>query len=109
MKGSKFIMSKSQDIINRMLNGEVTAIKLGLDSNDTVLRINAIIHSTTFKINDKYIIEKIESLTEDNNYLRICAFTVGEFATASLHIRGIKKYSGDNISIKRLIESQFNF
>lgn len=48
-------------------------------------------------------------MTKDNSYLRICAFTVGEFATASLHLRGVEKYSGNNDSIVRLIESKFQF
>ena len=55
------------------------------------------------------IISNIKEMKKDRDYLRICAFTVGEFATASLHLRGIEKYSGSNHSILRLIESKFQF
>ena len=103
------MMNKNQDLINRMLNGDVAAIKLGLDSNNTALKINAIIYSTVFHIDDAAVVDQIKEMTKDNSYLRICAFTVGEFATASLHLRGVEKYSGNNDSIVRLIESKFQF
>lgn len=90
-----------------MLNGDVAAIKLGLDSNNTALKINAIIYSTVFHIDDAAVVDQIKKITKDNSYLRICAFTFGEFATASLHLRGVEKYSGNNDSIVRLIESKF--
>lgn len=39
------------------------------------------------------IISKIKEMKKDRDCLRICAFTVGEFATASLHLRGIEKFA----------------
>lgn len=109
MKGNEFIMSESQTLINQMLSGDANAIKIGLNSNNTALKINAIIHSTVFHVDDATVINKIKEMKKDKDYLRICAFTVGEFATASLHLRGIEKYSGNNDSILRLIESKFDF
>lgn len=100
------MIGKNQILINQMLNGDVDAIKIELNSDNTALKINAIIHSTVFCVDDDIVISKIK---KDRDYLRICAFTVGEFATASLHLRGIEKYSGSNHSILRLIESKFQF
>lgn len=110
------MIGKNQILINQMLNGDVDAIKIGLNSDNTALKINAIIHSTVFCVDDDIVISKIKEMKKDRDYLRICAFTVGEFATASLHLRGIEKfawdwksYEGENPSIKRLIESKFDF
>ena len=102
-------MSEKKNTVNRILKGDISAIKEGFGSNDTALRIIAIINSTKLNIKDKEVIERIKILTEDNSYLRICAFTVGEFATASLHLQGIINYSGNNLSIKKLIDSKFDF
>lgn len=109
LKGNEFMIGKNQILINQMLNGDVDAIKIGLNSDNTALKINAIIHSTVFCVDDDIVISKIKEMKKDRDYLRICAFTVGEFATASLHLRGIEKYSGSNHSILRLIESKFQF
>lgn len=43
-----------------MLNGDVAAIKLGLDSNNTALKINAIIYSTVFHIDDAAVVDQIK-------------------------------------------------
>lgn len=102
-------MNKNQILVNNMLKGDIISIKKGLDSDNISLQINAIIHSTRLKIIDKYIIQKILSLKDSKNYLNICAFTVGEFAAASLHLHGVEEYTGDNDSIKRLVESKFIF
>lgn len=84
------MIGKNQILINQMLNGDVDAIKIELNSDNNALKINAIIHSTVFCVDDDIVISKIK---KDRDYLRICVFTVGEFATASLHLRGIEKFA----------------
>lgn len=102
-------MNKGQKLINCMINGDMAAIKSGLKSNATDLKIIAIIHSILYHIDSDDVVEQIKILKEDNNYMDLCAFTVGEFAVAGLHLLGIECYYGDNPSIQRLIESKFNF
>ena len=55
------------------------------------------------------MINEIISLKNNTCYLRSVAFTVGEFAIAGLHLLEIESYEGENPSIKRLIESKFDF
>ena len=98
-----------QELINNMLKGDIAAIKKGIASDSILLKIDAIVCAVKNKISEKEVINKIISLKNDTRYLRSVAFTVGEFAIAGLHLLGIESYEGENPSIKRLIESKFDF
>lgn len=61
------MIGKNQILINQMLNGDVDAIKIGLNSDNTALKINAIIHSTVFCVDDDIVISKIK---KDREFLK---------------------------------------
>lgn len=109
MKGKQSMENDSQKLINNMLEGDIASIKKGFASNSILIKIDAIICAVKEKTSDKEIINEITSLKNDGRYLRSVAFTVGEFAIAGLHLLGIESYDGENPSIKRLIESKFDF
>ena len=98
-----------QELINSMLKGDIAAIKKGIATDLILLKIDAIVCAVKNKINDKEIINEIISLKNNICYLRSVVFTVGEFAIAGLHLLEIESYEGENPSIKRLIESKFDF
>lgn len=98
-----------QELINNMLKGDIAAIKKGIASDLILLKIDAIVCAVKNKISDKEMINEIISLKNNTCYLRSVAFTVGEFAIAGLHLLEIESYEGENPSIKRLIESKFDF
>lgn len=98
-----------QDKINKMLEGDKTILKQGLKSDNAISRMVAIINCTKFKIDDSKTIEDIINLTEDTSFIDICGLKVCEVALASLHLLKVKKYTGENNSVLRLIESGFEF
>ncbi|MEE0505871.1 MAG: hypothetical protein UDL61_04735 [Ruminococcus callidus] len=103
------MMDNGQQLINKMLDGDIESIKKGIVSGSVLIKIDAIICTVKWKVNDESIINQIQLSKNDNRYLRSVAYTIGEFATAALHLCGVEKYSGDNNSILRLIDSGFQF
>lgn len=78
-----------------------------LSHQGAIYRMNAIAFSCICKADDAVIVEKIRKLKEDNVY--IDGYSVSDFAKAALDIMQIEKYSGDNVRIRKLIESEFDF
>ena len=95
------MMDNGQQLINKMLDGDIESIKKGIASGSVLIKIDAIICTVKWKVNDESIINQIQLSKNDNRYLRSVAYTIGEFATAALHLCGVEKYSGDNNSIDR--------
>lgn len=109
MKGKQFVVDDGQQLINRMLDGDIESIRKGIVSESVLIKIDAIICTVKWKINDESIMNQIQLSKNDDRYLRSVAYTIGEFATAALHLCGIEKYSGNNNSVLRLIDSGFQF
>lgn len=95
------------EIIRKMQLGDVSALKRGFDAKGAIYHINAIAWTTKNNIKNAGLISSIKKLTNDNTL--ISGYTVGQFALASLDILNIQKYQGDDVSVKNLIESNFDF
>jgi hypothetical protein len=90
-----------------MQSGDISAIKRGFNAQGAIYNMNAIVWTTKNKLKNIELISNIKALK--NNDISINGRTVGQFATASLDILNIEKYNGNDILIKELIKSNFDF
>ena len=79
-----------QELINRMLKGDIAAIKKGIASDLILLKIDAIVCVVKNKISDKEMINEIISLKNNTCYLRSVAFTVGDCICLRLNRMKVK-------------------
>lgn len=98
----------TQEIINKMSSGNFEAILYGAHSNIPILNLNAIIFGTKYLLKDTDFINIIKSSFLNSN-ITFFGVEIKKIATASLHLLGVKKYTGEDHFIKELIDSKFNF
>jgi hypothetical protein len=100
----RFFMNET---IKKMQSGDISTLKNGFNAKGAIYRVNAIAWATKNNIIDEELIAYIKKSINDNTL--ISGYTVGQFALASLDILNIQKYQGDDISVKNLIKSNFDF
>lgn len=98
-------MSETQALINRMHNGEVSAILTGISSGSDILNLNAIITGTRIGLDDNSFILKVKALKNSDAVL--LGTHLSHVAKAALDVLKIEEYSGDNKLIKELIDTRF--
>ena len=100
-------LEKLQNLVNCMMLGDKKSISAGLSHNGALLRINGIINTVRFKLDDKNIITKIITLKSDNAV--VDGISVSQIAVSALHVLGVEAYIGNDEQILELIESNFEF
>lgn len=99
-------MKQIQNLIDDMYNGNTDAILSGISSNNDFLLINAIIAGTKQGVKEDKFIEGITKAQESEAIL--LGFPIASIATASSHLLQKKKYTGDDVIVKELLESKFD-
>ena len=97
----------ANELIAKMKKGDKNAIISGLSHNGAIYRMNAISFSALHNIQDADVKKKITELTDDD--ISLDTYSVSDFAYAALDVMGIALYKGNSDSVKRLIESKFEF
>ena len=60
------MMDNGQQLINKMLDGDIESIKKGIASGSVLIKIDAIICTVKWKVNDESIINQIQLFKNDN-------------------------------------------
>ena len=104
MKERKFM---GYSLVNRMRNGEKSAIIEGLLHRGSIFRMNAIGFSSMIEDADADIVHEIQKLKDDS--VMLDGYRVSDFAIAALSLMGVEEYKGDQKQVKDLITSKFDF
>lgn len=101
-------MTDLQAKIAAMYQGDLQEILSGICDERQILVVNAIITGTRQKIRDTAFVERLHQLTADSE-TKLLNVPISFFAIAALDILGIKRYTGDDEYIKKLIDSKLQF
>ena len=101
------IKSEDRKLLKKIQNGDRNAILQGLTHSGAFYRINAIISAGKYIVIEPEIEIYLKRLKEDRVIMN--GYRVSDFAYAVLDILKIEKYLGDDIKIRRLINSEFKF
>ena len=96
---------KTQMKINAMHKGDVNIIKDCIVSNSPILLLNAIMAGTKRKLHDDNFIKGVKDA--ENSDETLMGIPLKKVAAASLHLLGVKKYSGNDETIKTMIDTEF--
>lgn len=100
--------SKNTDeVIKLMEENNIEAIIFGAESDLPILNLNSVIFGAKYKVSS----EKFISLLKEKLIKSEASFfgmSLSKIVTAALDVLGVEKYSGNDISIIRLVNSNFN-
>jgi len=99
-------MNNTQNIINSMHEGKKESILSGISSDIPIVVLNAILAGTRISLHDKGFLDGVRA-AEKNHVDTMLGIPLSKFATASLHLLGIKEYTGTDSVIKKMIELKF--
>ena len=94
-------------LLQRMKKGNKSAILEGLRHPGALFRINGIINVERYGLKDEEIIDYILDLKCDK--ISFDGYSVSDFAISALDLLDLEKYNGNDVAIKQLIESKFEF
>lgn len=94
-------------LLQRMKKGDKSAILEGLRHSGALFRINGIMNAERYSLKDKEIIDSILNLKCDK--ISFDGYSVSDFAISALDLLNLEKYEGNDVAIKQLIESRFEF
>ncbi len=97
-----------KEMIHKMTQNDHDAIISGIHSDIPILNLNAIIYGTRYKYNDPEFIDTMKLRFADSK-ITFFGMELSEFVSASLHLLGVQEYAGDDLLVKNLIRSQFDF
>lgn len=100
-------MKEEQQAIDSMYNGDIAIIKECITSTIPNLVMNSIIAGVKIGLKDKEYIEKLK--TNCSNKTVLMGVCLGDVAEAAFCILTNKPYLGNNLTIKSLINSNFDF
>ena len=98
-------MKKIQKLIDQMHAGNTNTIINNIFSDIPIIVMNAIMAGTKVGLTDPLFLEGVRNAEKNDAVL--LGVPISKVATASLHLLTDKKYSGDDIFIRKLIESEF--
>lgn len=101
------IKSEDRELLKKIQDGDRNAILQGLAHPGAFYRINATMSAGRHFVKEPVIGIYLKRLKEDNMIMN--GYRVSDFAYAALDILGIEKYIGNDIRIRRLINSKFDF
>lgn len=101
------IKSEDRELIKKIQDGDREAILQGLAHPGAFYRINAIISVGKNLVSEPTIGIYLKQLKEDKIIMN--GYRVSDFAYAALDIIESEKYAGNDIRIRRLIDSRFDF
>ena len=90
-------------MIDAMHKGDKDIIVKCIMSSNPLLQLNAIWAGTKTGLHDDIFIEGVKNAEASNEILLGCP--IRKFATASLHLLEIRKYSGTDAQIKSMIRA----
>lgn len=108
MKKSKNTNINIKEEIYKMSQNDRNAIIYGIRSEIPILNLNAIVFGTKFKYSEPEFIEIMKGNFADSE-ITFFGNELRKFVSASLHLLGVQEYSGDDLLIKNLIKSKFEF
>lgn len=101
------IKSEDRELLKKIQNGDRDAILQGLAHSGAFYRINAAVSAGKYFVREPVIGIYLKRLKEDK--IIMDGYRVADFAYAALDILEIEKYMGNDIRVRRLINSRFNF
>ena len=101
------INKEDRELIKKIQAGDWSAIMQGLSHIGAFYRINATINAVRYEVRDPVVKIYLDRLKEDQIVMN--GYRVSEFAISALDILGFERYNGNDLRIKRLIDSKFDF
>lgn len=101
------IKEEDRKLFDQIQSGNSSAIMQGLSHPGAIYRINAIINAVQYKLQNPSLKIYLSRLKEDQIVMN--GYKVSEFAVSALDILGLETYLGNDIRIKKLINSKFKF
>lgn len=95
-----------QQAIDEMKNGNISEIKRSISSKTPILIMNSLIFGVKNNLIEEDYIDKVKQLCSDDTTLM--GFRIGSIAEAALSVLICKKYTGNDLVTKSLIENNFN-
>lgn len=99
-------MTNTQKMIDAMHKGDAEIIRNCITSKSPILLINAIMAGTKRKLHDDTFIKGVRDAEDSTEVLM--GYPIKKAATASLHLLGVRKYSGNDEMIKTMIADAFD-
>lgn len=95
-----------QQAIDEMKNGNISEIKRSISSKTPILIMNSLFFGVKNNLIEEDYIDKVKQLCSDDTTLM--GFRIGSIAEAALSVLTCKKYTGNDLVTKSLIENNFN-
>lgn len=101
------IKNEDKELLKKIQAGDSSAIMQGLTHAGAFYRINAAINAVRYEVREPVVKFHLDRLKEDQIIMN--GYMVSEFAISALDILGFERYVGNDLRIKRLINSKFDF
>lgn len=101
------IKDEDRKLIQQIQAGDSSAIMQGLSHPGAFYRINATINAVRYKASDPVLKIRLDRLKHDQIIMN--GYRVSDFAISALDILGLEKYAGNDLRIRALINSKFEF
>lgn len=76
-------------------------------SSSSLKQLNAVLWGTKHRVRDERFIAAMLNML--NSDARFFGMPLSDYTQAALHVLGVQEYTGDDYSVLRLIQSDFNF
>ena len=100
-------MDTIQSRIDRMHEGDLDQIIAGINSQNNLLVMNAVLAGANQRITDEAYIEGLRKALD--NSVCLMDTPISSIAAAALHVLNVQKYTGHDPRILQLITSEFDF
>lgn len=97
--------AQTQQKVDRMYSGDVSAIIAGIHSGNDYLMMNAVLSGAKHKIKDTSFMDGLKKAQESEAVL--LGFSLKSVAEAAYIFLTGREYTGEDAGIKTLIESEF--
>ena len=101
------IKSEDRELLKNIQSGNKTAIIQGLVHPGAIYRVNAAINAVRYEIREATIKIYLDRLKTDEIVMN--GYKVSDFAYAALDLLNLERYTQNDIRVRRLIVSKFNF
>lgn len=95
----------TDSFIKAIADYDTDAIVQGITNESPIVQLNALIYGTKMKLKSQTFVGGVHSLTDSDSVF--FGVPMWKYAKAALHVLEIKKYTGDDDFILRLIDSGF--
>lgn len=101
------ISSEDRDLFAKIQTGDRNAILKGLIHPGAIYRVNAAMNAVRYNIKDVPVKIYLGRMKKDDIFIN--GYRVSDFAHAALDLLGLESYFGNELRVRRLITSKFDF